>query len=195
MGRASIEKPCTMVVIDAAFARTMPWKCWRSALERSGLQSGRLMRPGSSHALTASASGGGISNQVNVPGHTADLTVRGSRLLDNLALGGTGDTGGTGRGGGIENVAGATLTVSNSTGDHNLAVGGEGGSGGNGLGGGIYEDALSNLTLARATIEHNLAIGGASGAAFYLRICRARAALAVVPAAPDIAVINNGDDR
>jgi hypothetical protein len=57
-------------------------------------------------------SGGGISNQVNVPGHTADLTIAQSMLSDNEALGGSGDTGGTGRGGGIENVAGATLTVS-----------------------------------------------------------------------------------
>jgi len=30
--------------------------------------------------------------------------------------------------------------------------------------------------------------------AFYLRICRARAAFVIVPAASDIAVINDGDD-
>jgi hypothetical protein len=111
-------------------------------------------------------SGGGISNQVNIPGHTADLTIDRCMLLGNQALGGTGDTGGTGRGGGIENVAGATLTVSDSTLLGNQAVGDDaldGGNGGNGLGGGVFNDGASSVTFQASQIVNNTSIGGTAG--------------------------------
>jgi hypothetical protein len=94
--------------------------------------------------VTGIGSGGGILNEVNVAGRTAELTVLSSRLIDNHALGGTGDTGGTGRGGAIENVARATLTVSDSILALNQAAGGDGLDGGNGLGGGAFNDAASS---------------------------------------------------
>jgi hypothetical protein len=87
-------------------------------------------------------------------------------LLGNQALGGAGDTGGFGRGGGIENVAGATLNVSDSTLIRNQAVGGDAldvGNGGNGLGGGAFNDATSSIMFQGSTIVNNDAIGGAAG--------------------------------
>jgi uncharacterized protein (TIGR03118 family) len=111
-------------------------------------------------------SGGGISNQVNIPGHTADLSVERCVLLGNQALGGAGDAGGTGRGGGIENAAGANLTVSDSALILNQAVGGHalgGGNGGNGLGGGGFNDAASSVTFQSSIIISNEATGGTGG--------------------------------
>lgn len=100
------------------------------------------------------------------------LTLTGSTVKGNQAIGGTNSgtfhsRGGEGYGGGIANTGG-TLTVKNSTIANNVALGGNGFTGGEGFGGdaeggGIY--ANSDTTIQNSTIAFNSAAGsnGTSG--------------------------------
>jgi hypothetical protein len=112
------------------------------------------------------ALGGGICN-AGFFAFGDSLIATGLTISDNLAIGGTGNTGafaGAGIGGGLENDVGAVATVGGSAIDHNQAVGGQGLAGGNGsdgLGGGIANRKASSLTLSSSTVDHNKAVGGA----------------------------------
>jgi hypothetical protein len=96
-------------------------------------------------------------------------------MYDNPAMGGAGATGGAGRGAGISNVGGPTLTTGGISTtvigcfiSDNVAQGGDGsaGNGGNGMGGGIFSDAHAVLTLMGSVIAGNEAIGGTGAVGF-----------------------------
>jgi hypothetical protein len=118
--------------------------------------------------------GGGLANVFG-----AILTVSGSKVTGNQAVGGAGGSGGTGGnglGGGLFNDGPSTypgnldaptvLMVVDSRITHNEAEGGAGSIGGDGLGGGLYvaggDDTLT-VTVADSRIEHNEAEGGNDG--------------------------------
>jgi hypothetical protein len=115
----------------------------------------------------AEANGGGIENLA------ATMTIRNSRLTNNVAIGGPGAHGngiggdaGLGAGGGILNTHG-TLTISSSTLTGNQAIGGPDGNisayplNGTGEGGGIISGMGSTLTISDCTLAGNVARGGA----------------------------------
>jgi hypothetical protein len=99
-------------------------------------------------------------------------TVNGCSLVENLALGGAGESGpgGDGMGGGLAcGGLGAAfsgpgkLSISDSIVAGNLAQGGAtdaGGNGGNGLGGGLWNDTGSSLSLVASVFALNRAQGG-----------------------------------
>jgi len=116
--------------------------------------------------------GGGICNN-------GVLTISGTLLDSNRAVGGTngsgstyglGQAGGDGKGGGICNFG--TLDLRNSTLADNVAMGGDGGSawisfvssrtGGTGLGGGLCSLSGSS-TIFNSTLSGNAAVGGKGG--------------------------------
>ena len=92
------------------------------------------------------ALGGGISNGLGT------LTVSGTTLIANQAIGGAGGAGGNGGyalGGGLYNMGTTTLIESIITG--NKAKGGAAGSGGVaglGMGGGVYNDVDLGATIS-----------------------------------------------
>jgi hypothetical protein len=97
---------------------------------------------------------------------TATATVTRSTFLGNQAVGGTGPTGGVGRGGALANLNGGVLTVSESLIALNRAVGGAGsaGSDGTGQGGGVFNGGpvpigAPTLTLLRSVVALNRADG------------------------------------
>jgi hypothetical protein len=135
-----------------------------------------------------SAQGGGIYSTGGL------LSISGSVIADNLAMGGhgingysgnqDGTNGGTGSGGGLY-VDGGSLDISNSTIAHNMTRGGyggtgvdycipsptrcysaEGGFGGAGQGGGLYANGAF-LTISTSTIASNQAVGGFGGIGGY----------------------------
>jgi hypothetical protein len=92
-------------------------------------------------------------------GAQTTLTILGSLLAHNAALGGA--SGDDGLGGGL--YLGGTASVVDTFIERNQAIGGAGANGsegGNGLGGGAYNDATSSLSLERCTISKNHANGG-----------------------------------
>jgi hypothetical protein len=115
--------------------------------------------------------GGGVENE-------GTATVTNSTFLGNAALGGNGNSGGSGallngvgRGGGIGSnqfSSAVSLTVSNCAFTNNKAAGGASNSGGvfvgNGMGGGVENFRGSTATIEGSTFSGNQAIGGAGGA-------------------------------
>jgi hypothetical protein len=144
-----------------------------SQLAISGNAAGRIFDIGSGTSVTISgltitdglaADGGGILNAGN-------LTLCQDTLTGNVARGSAagglfGDNGG--RGGGVENQAGATLIVRQSLFTDNQALGGT--NGGNAFGGGIYNEAGS-VNIDQSTLNGNQAVaanGGTVGVAVTL---------------------------
>lgn len=87
-------------------------------------------------------------------------------VVANQAVGGTGDTGGSGLGGGL--YTGGVLTVNAGilTIQGNTALGGDGNTvGGNGCGGGLAASPFSFWALLDAAVSGNSASGGAGGSA------------------------------
>jgi hypothetical protein len=151
---------------------------------------GGIMATGPSLTLTnvgvssnTAADGGGIK----VSG--ASVTISNSIFTDNTVQG-SGNSVGTGDGGGLDLEASGGITLSNDTFSGNVARGGNGGNGGKGAdgttakrpgghinaskgsvggnggdaaGGGLYVGASSSLTLSYDTFSGNSALGGNGG--------------------------------
>src|SRR5262249_49183312 len=100
--------------------------------------------------------GAGILNAGNL---TLSKDVFSANVAQGIAAGGLFGDGG-GRGGGVENQAGATLVVSQSIFTGNEALGGP--SGGNAFGGGIYNEA-GTVTIDQSTFTGNEALGANGG--------------------------------
>jgi len=104
----------------------------------------------------------GISDFLGDPSDASSLSVRGSTLTGNQAIGGAGGsgaTGGNGQGGGIWFGSDSTGTLDNSVITGNFALGGQagaGGSDGQGRGGGLYIDGAT-VTATRTLIKKNSA--------------------------------------
>jgi hypothetical protein len=94
-----------------------------------------------------------FNSSVYGPLGASAVTVTGCGIALNLA---EGNDGGTGAGGGIANVLGATTTVSSTALTLNLV---DGDGSGAGLGGGAYNDATSSLALTRCQVTFNVADG------------------------------------
>jgi hypothetical protein len=121
-------------------------------------------------AVAGEANGGAISNQIG-----ATLTVTGSKIIGNQAVGS--GNGSNAFGGGIENPSGSTASLSGCTFAGNKAVGGDGGKVTNGSsfiglgnGGGIHN--FGSLTVVNSTFTANQAMAGnggsgGNGASFY----------------------------
>ncbi len=138
-----------------------------SQLTISGNAVSRIFDIGSGTSVTISgltltdglaADGGGILNAGN-------LTLCQDTLTGNVAQGSAtgglfGDNGG--RGGGVENQAGATLHVQQILFTDNQALGGT--NGGNAFGGGIYNEAGS-VTIDQGTLNGNQAVAANGGTA------------------------------
>ena len=112
--------------------------------------------------------GGGLFTESYL---STSLTVTGSTVTLNRAIGGVGGaaggTGGAGEGGGSSTPPRAGCRrhalISNSAILANAAEGGAGGTGGNGgdgLGGGIFNDQGATAAVAASVISPNLALGG-----------------------------------
>ena len=98
------------------------------------------------------ALGGGISN------HAGSLTLSGTTIALNQAIGGAGGTGGAGGVG----RAGDPIGTANG----NTAFGGGGGTGGSGgaaRGGGVFNAAGETIAVSATTFSTNLSVGGAGG--------------------------------
>jgi RNA polymerase sigma factor (TIGR02999 family) len=99
---------------------------------------------------------------------SATVTITGTTLTDNQAvggLGGAGAVGGDGMGGGCSDAS--SVTINGSSLDRNQAQGGAGGqgaNGGNGEGGGVVVLCGSRAALSNSSVTQNSAIGGKAGA-------------------------------
>ncbi len=103
------------------------------------------------------AAGGGIFNA------SGSLTLVGSTIAANQAIGGNGGRGGNGADAiGADGVSSTTMA----TRDGEVAVGGiggAGGQGGTGQGGGIFNAPGASLTITGSVVTNNLAVGGNGG--------------------------------
>jgi hypothetical protein len=141
-----------------------------------GLISGNVARGGNGGDASAGAGaaggyawGGGI-----FVGGQGALTLEGSTISNNSAIGGaggngqTGGSGGYGQGGGIYVYYGGSATLSKATMIGNSAIGGAGGGGatpglaGDAQGGAVFEYA-GTLKISGGTIVGNSAVGGQNG--------------------------------
>ena len=137
-----------------------------SELAISGKSASRLFEIGSGAKVAISGltltdgvatDGAGVLNAGNL---TLTQDVLGADVAQGVAGGGLfGD--GAGRGGGVENEAGATLTVSQSTFTGDLALGGTGG--GNAFGGAIDNEAGA-VTISHSTFTGDQAVAASGGA-------------------------------
>jgi hypothetical protein len=102
--------------------------------------------------------GGGIIN-FDLPGAPAGrVTVRNSRLNDNLTIGGAGGPGGNGLSGGLYTTIDPAC-VEDSRVASNMAISGIGapdGQGGEGIGGRVYIMAASTVGLTRTQVTNNI---------------------------------------
>lgn len=131
---------------------------------------------GASTQFAGTGNGGGIHASAGDPSGTpVTLNAQNVTVRFNLAIGGSGNTGGTfvdaGVGGGMANYAaninvsvssGSAVTLSDSIIDHNHAIGG---GGGDGLGGGISNVLGGVFNIAGSTVSRNHAQGGDAVAA------------------------------
>jgi CSLREA domain-containing protein len=162
-----------------------------SLLENNTATGGDAGNGGSSSGaiVTGSAGGaGGTAQGGAIRNSNGTLTIEGTYIRNNKALGGIGGPGGTGnpagpggaggvgQGGGIR--TNSPISISNSTIEAGEArgntggtggevitgsTGGTGGIGGTGQGGGLYATTAITMTATNSTFAANLAIGGVGG--------------------------------